>query len=316
MRIGQNPAKSIHEVAQPKELSIVVVNFIPVLAGYHAQSLEVLKVCLESIRAATSVPFDLMVFDNHSCAEVRRYLFDELTADHIQYLVLSDTNIGKIGAWNYMFGAAQGKYIAYADADILFRPGWFEDALSLFETFPNVGMVTNCPVRNPPEVLTASQEWGRRQKVLQEGVFIKWEAYLEHALSLGWDEAKARQMYQAGKDYLLEYGGRKALIGAGHFQFVAPREVLQKILPLPSGAPMRGERILDQKINDLGYLRLTGTEAYVHHLGNRVEAASTAPPAPSRKPRLLRRLVHWPGIRHVLLWVYQRLFELFFYNVE
>lgn len=315
MRVGQNPAKQIFGVAQPKDLSIVVVNFIPVLAGYHAQSLEVLKACLESIRAATPAPFDLMVFDNHSCAEARRYLFDELTADRIQYLVLSDTNIGKIGAWNYMFGAAQGKYIAYADADILFRPGWFEDALSLFENFPNVGMVTGCPVRNPPEVLTASQEWGRRQNVLREGVFIPWEDYLAHVLSLGWNEAKARQMYQAGKDYLLEYGGRQALIGAGHFQFIAPREVLQKVLPLPSGAPMRGERILDQRINDLGYLRLTGTRAYVRHLGNQLETAAR-PSAPRRRPKLLRRLVHLPGVRHILLWVYQRLFELFFHNME
>ncbi len=315
MRVGQNPAKRIYKVAQPKDLSIVVVNFIPLLAGYHAQSLEVLKVCLESIRAATSVPFDLMVFDNHSCAEVRRYLFDELVADRIQYLVLSDTNIGKIGAWNYMFGAAQGKYIAYADADIFFRPGWFEDALSLFETFPKVGMVTGCPVRNPPEVLTASQEWGRQQNALREGIFIDWQAYLEHALSLGWDEAKARQMYQAGKDYLLEYGGRQALIGAGHFQFIAPREVLHSILPLPSGAPMRGERILDRKINDLGYLRLTGTQAYVRHMGNRAVPA-VRPSAPRRQPKLLRRLVHLPGIRQALLWLYQRLFELFFYNVE
>lgn len=315
MRIGQNPAKTIYKVAQPKDLSIVVVNFIPVLAGYHAQSLEVLKVCLESIRAATRVPFDLMVFDNHSCTEVRRYLFDELAADRIQYLVLSDTNIGKIGAWNYMFGAAQGKYIAYADADIFFRPGWFEDALSLFETFPNVGMVTGCPVRNPSEVLTASQEWGRRQGVLREGVFIPWEAYLEHALSLGWDEAKARQAYQAGKDYLLEYRGRQALIGAGHFQFIAPRQALQAVLPLPSGAPMRGERILDQKINDLGYLRLTGTQAYVRHMGNQVDPAARPSPA-RRRPKRLRRLVHLPGIRHVLLGLYQSLFDLFFYNVE
>jgi glycosyltransferase involved in cell wall biosynthesis len=313
MRRGQNPAKNIHEVAQPKDLSIVVVNFIPVLAGYHAQSLEVLKACLASIRAATPPPFDLMVFDNHSCPEVRRYLFDELTADRIQYLVLSDTNIGKIGAWNYMFGAAQGRYIAYADADIFFRPGWLEDALALFETFPNVGMVTSCPVRNPPEVLTASQEWGRRQHVLREGVFIEWEDYLEHALSLGWDEAKACQMYQAGTDYLLEYGGHKALIGAGHFQFIAPREVLRSILPLPSGAPMRGERILDQAINDRGYLRLTGTKAYVRHMGNQVE---TAPAAPSPRLGVLRRLLWLPGIRHVLLWLYQRLFDLFFHNVE
>ena len=316
MRVGQNPAKSIYEVAQPKDLSIIVGNFIPMLAGYHTQSLEVLKACLESIRANTDVPFDLMVFDNHSCPEVRSYLVEELAADRIQYLVLSDTNIGKIGAWNYMFGAAQGKYITFADADIWFRPGWYQDAMEIYTAFPNVGMVTGRPVRNPAEVLTASQEWGRQHNVLQEGIFMKWEHFLEHAISLGWDEARASEDYHAGKDYLLEYGGKQALIGAGHFQFIVPRPVLQKILPLPSGAPMRGERILDRAINDLGYLRLTSTEAFVRHMGNQMDDRAKSKPAPRRKKSLLRRLLWLPGIRHILFWIYHRLFRLYFEHVS
>jgi glycosyltransferase involved in cell wall biosynthesis len=313
MRIGQNPAKQIFKVAQPRDLSIAVVNFIPVLSGFHEHSLEVLEACLESIRATTPDPFDLMVFDNHSCPEVRDYLTGMLKQDKIQYLVLSDTNIGKIGAWNFLFGAAHGEYVAYADSDILFRPGWLEDARKIFAAFPNVGMVTGCPVRNPAEVLAGTLKWGRKEGSLEEGTFVDWDAYLELALSIGWDEAKARQRYKKDRDYLLEVHGKRALAGAGHFQFVAPRQILQGALPLPSEAPMRGERALDQKINDLGYLRLCSLKPYVYHMGNQpVGQPATARP----RPRLLRRLVWLPGIRHVLLWLYNQLFRLFFDSVQ
>ena len=312
MRIGQNPAKQIFEVAQPRDLTISVVNFIPALAGFHEHSLEVLTTCLESIRANTPEPFDLTVFDNHSCPEVRDALAGMLKQDKIQYLVLSDTNIGKIGAWNFLFGAARGEYVAYADGDILFRPGWLRDAREIFAAYPRVGMVTGCPVRNPAEVLAATQAWGREQGILQEGTFVAWEDYLELALSIGWDEAKARQRYHEDRDYLLEYGGKGALAGAGHFQFLARRQVLQETLPLPSDAPMRGERVLDQKINDLGYLRLCSTKSLVYHMGNQpVKQAATRP-----QPRLLRRLIWLPGVRHILLWLYNRLFRLYFDNVR
>lgn len=313
MRIGQNPAKQIFKVAQPRDLSIAVVNFIPVLSGFHEHSLEVLEACLESIRATTADPFDLMVFDNHSCPEVRDYLTGMLKQDKIQYLVLSDTNIGKIGAWNFLFGAARGEYVAYTDGDMLFRPGWLEDAQKIFAAFPNVGMVTGCPVRNPAEVLAGTLKWGRTKGSLEEGTFIDWDAYLELALSIGWDEDKARQRYKQDRDYLLEVHGQRALAGAGHFQFVAPRQVLQGALPLPSEAPMRGERALDKKINDLGYLRLCSLKPYVYHMGNQPVGQQAAA---RHRPRLLQRLVWLPGIRHALLWLYNRLFRLFFDNVQ
>ncbi|MDO9130434.1 MAG: glycosyltransferase family A protein, partial [Anaerolineales bacterium] len=141
MRVGHNPARFVEKVAQPAEVTVTVVNCIPFLSGYYEQSLEVLKACLISIHANTPEAHDLMVFDNHSCREVRQYLQEAYEQGIIQYLVLSDKNIGKIGAWNFMFGAAQGKYVAFADGDVAFRPGWLSASLALFEAFPNVGMV-------------------------------------------------------------------------------------------------------------------------------------------------------------------------------
>jgi cellulose synthase/poly-beta-1,6-N-acetylglucosamine synthase-like glycosyltransferase len=152
MRVGQNPARFVEKVAQPAEIMVAVVNCIPFLSGYYEQSLDVLKVVVESLNATreSDHPYDVLFFDNHSCQEVRAYLKEASDLGKIQYLVLSESNIGKIGAWNYMFGAAQGKYVVFSDGDVEFRPGWLSASLDLFETFPNVGMVTARPLPNGP----------------------------------------------------------------------------------------------------------------------------------------------------------------------
>ena len=149
MRVGQNPAKSIDHVPQPARVTVAVVAYIPFLSGYYAESLDVLKVCLESIWANTPQPYDLLVFDNASCVEVREFLLDAYRQKRIRYLVLSEQNVGKGGAWNLIFQGAPGEVIAYADSDVFFSPGWLEHALELLEAFPRVGMVSSRPLRTP-----------------------------------------------------------------------------------------------------------------------------------------------------------------------
>ncbi|MGB9639405.1 MAG: hypothetical protein ACPL4H_00735, partial [Anaerolineales bacterium] len=61
MRVGQNPAKFVNQVAQPKRITVALVTYIPFLGGYYTQSLEVLKTCLQSIWDHTDVPYDLLV---------------------------------------------------------------------------------------------------------------------------------------------------------------------------------------------------------------------------------------------------------------
>ena len=92
MRVGHNPARFVEKVAQPAGITVTVVNCIPFLSGYYEQSLDVLKVVVDSLNATREQahPYDVMVFDNHSCAEVRAYLKDASDQGKIQYLVLSD----------------------------------------------------------------------------------------------------------------------------------------------------------------------------------------------------------------------------------
>jgi hypothetical protein len=318
MRVGQNPARFVDKVAQPAGITVTVVNCIPFLSGYYEQSLEVLQAVVESLDATREKddPYDVMIFDNHSCEEVRTYLKEACDQGKIQYLVLSETNIGKIGAWNFMFGAAQGKYVVFADGDIGFRPGWLTASLELFNTFPEVGMVTARPLRTPMEFSSATLEWAKHQplNVYQEGHFLDWETYREHVISLGLTEEKARSDYQTGSEHRLNFQGRTAYIGSTHFQFMATRDTLQKIIPLPSEHPMRGERALDLAINLRGLLRLMTDQAYVWHMGNHMTV-----PSFQKKPQpqnLLKRIIWFRPIRSGLLWLNNQIFKLYFHNVE
>ena len=320
MRVGHNPARFVEKVLQPAEITVAVVNCIPFLSGYYEQSLDVLKVVVDSLNATREQahPYDVMIFDNHSCAEVRAYLKDASDQSKIQYLVLSDQNIGKIGAWNFMFGAAQGRYVVFSDGDVLFRPGWLGASLDLFESFPNVGMVTARPFRTPKIYSTSTLEWARNQDnkvVLEEGCLLDWETVWEHGRSIGESEIKAKEGYSRGRDFRLTYNGKTAYIGAGHFQFMTRRDLLLRIVPLPSEQPMRGERALDIAINENGYLRLTTIEPLVLHLGNQLLQPEVVP-VKKQKISLLRRILWAPGVRHILLWLYNRLFRLYFFNVK
>ena len=316
MRIGQNPARFVEKVAQPAAITVAVVNCIPFLGGYYAQGLEVLRAVVNSLNNSREEgnPYDILLFDNHSCVEVRNYLKEASDQGLIQYLVLSDTNIGKIGAWNYMFGAARGEYLVFADGDVVFRPGWLSESLSLFNSFPKVGMVTARPLRTPLEYSTASLDWARSTGNLEEGRFIDWETYWEHVQSLGREEPEMRQDFEQGKEYRVLSNGKAAYIGAAHFQFMARREVLQKIIPLPSEQPMRGERALDMAINDMGLLRLTTITPLVRHLGNTMPVDESQSQVMGRQKSLLRRFINLPGIRHFLLWLNNQIFRLYFFN--
>jgi len=320
MRVGHNPARFVEKVAQPAEITVTVVNCIPFISGYYEQSLDVLKMVVESLNATREAahPYDVMIFDNRSCSEVREYLKEASDQGKIQYLIFSDTNIGKIGAWNYMFGAAQGKYVVFSDGDILFRPGWLQASLELFEAFPNVGMVTARPYRGSEKFSEATFDWARKQGagVLAEGTFLDWETVWEHGRSIGVSEEQARANFPKMLDYRLTYQGKVAYIGASHFQFMTRRELIQKVIPFPSEQPMRGERALDVAFDGMGCLRLNTEKALVMHMGNRIpQTGQVAVPAP-KKRSILRRLAWLPVIRKFLLWLNNQIFRLYFMNVE
>lgn len=322
MRKGQNPAKFVKDVARPERITCALLNYIPFLSGFYAETLDVLKLCLESMRREAGLPFDLLIFDNGSCVGVRDFLLAEKDGGRIQYLILSEKNVGKGGAWNVILGGAPGEIIAYCDSDVLFSPDWLRRSVEILETYPNTGMVTARPFRTPPEFYSNTLEWARKNAKLEEGQFIPWERFLEFNLSLGQTEEENRQVYAKTRDRRIVYKGLTAFAGASHWQFTAYKSRLQQFLPFDMDKPMGQVRQLDKRMNDAGLLRLMVSDPLAMNMSNTLgylrgelgkQTTSTEPRAGvKRKTSFAQRMLGLGPIKKVLLAVYNRIFKLYY----
>ena len=347
MRKGQNPAKFVKDVAKPERITVALLNYIPFLSGFYAETLDVLKVSLESMRKDAGLPFDLMVFDNGSCAEVRDFLVKEKEEGRIQYLILSEKNMGKGGAWNMMLAGAPGEIISYTDADVLFSPNWLSRSVEILETFPNVGMVTARPFRTPPEFYESTLKWARENATLEEGQFIPWETFLEFNLSLGQTEEENKKVYAETRDWRLTYnpmslrGGAErrrsnlllneetasqkplaatseivAFAGASHWQFTAYKSTLQQFLPFDMDKPMGQVRQLDKRMNEAGLLRLMVSDPLAMNMSNTLGylRGELGKEKESRRQKagFGKRVLEVGFIKKIFLAVYNKIFNWYY----
>ncbi|MBI9043064.1 MAG: glycosyltransferase family 2 protein [Anaerolineaceae bacterium] len=317
MRVGQNPAKFVNKVATPERVTVAVLNYIPFLSGFYAEMLDVLKANLKSIREQTVYPFDLLVFDNGSCQEVRDYLTEERALGNIQYLILSEKNLGKGGAWNMILSGAPGEIIAYTDNDALFKKGWLEKSVKILETFPKVGMVTARPFRTPPDFYSSTLAWAdeNEEAELESGQIVPFETLNEFNLSLGQTKEFSRDLIEKSQDYKLTYKNISAFVGGSHWQFTAFKEVIAEFLPFEMSRPMGQVRQLDQRMNEAGFLRLMIDEPLAMNLSNSLEAnkVKKADQGKTGNQRTIKeRFFGFPVIKKPLLYLYNQIFNLYY----
>jgi glycosyltransferase involved in cell wall biosynthesis len=318
-RIGHNPAKKAMQAHQAANITVAVLVHIPYQQGYYHQSLGVLQVCLDSIISHTEQPFDLMVFDNASCDEVVDYLTKKHQAGEIQYLLLSDKNLGKVGAWNMIFNAAPGEYIVYADSDVYFLPGWLPKHQEVFAAFPQVGTVSGLPLREQPKFckVTLKKVEELPGVEVQKGRFIPENWIKDHVLSLGKPDELEADL--ARQDTLVVSSGVKAYVTGAHFQFMIRKETVKPYLPFEYSRPMGPDVAqFDEAIDGNGYLRLAVSERTVYHIGNRMDGETLQKvledqPIPIRAYSRVRRPFWMRGpIKRFLLWIYDGIFQLYF----
>lgn len=315
MRAGQNPVKSLNEVAKPERITVAVLNYIPFLNGYFADMLNVLKTCLGSIWANTDLPYDLLVFDNGSCPEVKDYLKEQVEAGKIQYLILSEKNLGKGGAWNILLDGAPGEIIAFTDNDCYFYPGWLSNSVKLLEEFPNVGMVTSRPFRTPEELSSATIEWAQKTPgaELSRGNFLDWETFRSFDMSLGTDEATVRKWYEEKQDVRVQYRGLTAQIGGSHYQFLTYKKVIREFLPFDMSRPMGQVRQLDIRMNEAGYLRLMTADPLMQNMSNQVPDEFKKSVEKTTANKKKSGFWNLPFVRKPLMRLYDRIFKIYYH---
>jgi hypothetical protein len=310
---------------QPSRVAAVTVTHIPFLAGYYAQSLDVLQLAFASLQAHTEEDCDVWVFDNASCEDVRSFLLGQQAGGWIDYLILSSENVGVLAAHNALFAAVPNEFVAYADSDVYFRPGWLPACLGILETFPNAGLVTGMPVRSAVgQAAHTALDWVAANAEVQHET--------GRLIPLEWIEAfcagtgRALEPYleesQHLADHRLTYRGVTAYVGASSFQLVARRATLQQTLPLPSDWLLHGAGDLLERIDAAGQALLATDGLFVHHLGNtltpawRAEAKKLGLAPASRQlaaaPGGWTRLARAPLIRRGMFRLYDSLFRLLY----
>ncbi len=322
-RIGINPNRGQLTKYRPARITLAMLTYLPNQAGYFAERMAVTRLSLESMIAHTPKPRDVLVFDNGSCRELVDYLCQLRDQGRINYLILSSENIGKISALQMMFQTAPGELMAYSDDDIFFLPGWLEAHMDILNTYPRVGLVTGFYIRSHLRYATQSLEAfaGQNGVQVKRGLLIPREVEQHYIDNMGRSWEAYREEVSGLEDLQFSYQGVESLASAGHHQFVTPRQLMLQVLPGWDSNLMGKMLELENKIDQLGYLRLSTPTPVTRLLGNVISAENAAE---ARRLGLLakagsidtsphkrtHRFLRIPFVRRLLLGLYNRLHKL------
>lgn len=96
------------------------------------------KIALDSIKARTTEPYEVVVVDNGSKPETLEYL-RSIDDPHVR-VIYNDTNLGFGRGNNIGMAHARGEYVVILNNDVVVTNGWLEGLLSPFDRIPWLGV--------------------------------------------------------------------------------------------------------------------------------------------------------------------------------
>src|SRR5581483_5775334 len=103
--------------------------------------------CLESLRAQTYRPLDIIIVDNAS-SDGTREILEKFRPD--VHLIYNDTNVGFAAGQNQAIRAARGTWLLSLNPDVLLSPEFIERLVAAAEMHPEAGSVCGKLLRWDP----------------------------------------------------------------------------------------------------------------------------------------------------------------------
>lgn len=270
MRVGVSDTKNLAAPALIRRHRVILPVYVPRLTGYFKDSLEILTLCLESLRRTAGDSVAVTVVANQCVYEVMAMLQRQYDRGWIDQLVINRSNQGRIDG---VVSAARGAHeslLTLSDSDVLFKDGWLGAIEQLMDTFPECGMASVVPHPGTAWHHTSATvlgSWVARE--LGVGKVVSDDDIDRFGRSIGmpdWvkPEQRARQV-------IVTRDGTTACVGCGHFLFTIRKDVLAAIPPEPCGRPLGAgsDEIWYDRPPDIGgYWRLSTPQAFAYHLGN------------------------------------------------
>ncbi|PTT01702.1 glycosyltransferase family 2 protein [Flavobacterium sp. HMWF030] len=271
MRVGYNPHKDQINDESKYIHQIIIPVYIPNQDGYFKDSLEILKLCIESLLATTHQKTFITIANNGSDKMVSDYLDTLLKQNKIQELIHTE-NIGKLNSIMKGLIGNNIELVTISDSDVLFLPNWQRETVKVFANVSNVGIVGVVPQFKMYEYYCGNVLFHNFFNNKMRFMPVKnSDALIRFYDSIGWDRSY-------NQDYLkfnlgIEINSEmNVLVGSGHFVATYRKNMFEE-MPSYFSHKMGGnsEGYLDELPLKKDYWRLTTEDNYAYHMGNVLE---------------------------------------------
>jgi glycosyltransferase involved in cell wall biosynthesis len=236
------------------------------MSDYHAERLNVIKACLETMRInAGDENFQVLVWDNGSCDQLTHWLRRSYQPD----LLVEGPNVGK---WNARASIVRmlppGTIVGVSDDDMFYYPGWLDAHMEVLDTYPKVGTVSGWPVRTQHRFHSLfTRRWGERLGCIEYGRYISEQEDEDFCTSIGRDYKWHIDYTKDDSDARINYRGVWTYATGHHCQFIGYAGVLAEHTEFSNEA-MPSERPFEQSVDHAELLRLTTYKRCTRHIGN------------------------------------------------